>query len=993
MHKLRSAPRQTASQTAAPAHSPAGLAFLSALAVMLVSLAVMFHPVLFGGRTTVISSANWSSVMPLGAYDQNSINHQAAIRSPDQLAQAAQTEPWLKYTGWSYWHEHKFPLWNAYSGCGMPFLANMQSQVFAPLTFIASSFASLAAVDFLVLSRLVLAGICAFFMCRILMPAGAAALVGAVGYMFTGYMLLYLNMPEVSVAIVIPALLLGIEAQVRKPGVGSFSLSACAVALNLFGGMPEETFVALVFAGWYALARLALIDGWRSRLKTLGAITSAYFAGLMLALPQVLPFLEYMKSSYNLHDPALSGKVPGLDFDQDLRRELLSYLFPVAWGLKCFARGFYGAAFSFLAFLGAALASLAFVKNKAERTTGGVMLFLTTAFVVLLLKRFGSPLVQWIGALPLANMVWFPKYDEPIMATCIVGLAAFGVYCVQQRIVKPRYVAALALAFAGLIGLLIFFYRSGPMISGFDLPRDMRHSLHLGLSMLGVSVVLCLLSFKSETLRKLLPLLLLLPFIAETYFGFMSQTFYAKDGLAPRQLDPYRGAPYIEFLKGKDAQVNARVLGVDGVLYPNWSAAFNLLDVRCYDALYPTGYNTFIATLLGHPEVAAGGHQEQHYWFGGTEYWTKRPLSEVQRLCALTSTKYLISPVPVSNRIDFIVANAPTDPVYSSAAAICYVPGANIDGLERDVLFQKPQSVLSKCAVKFSMDVPKSDPVLEFDFIRNPEKACPARTTAVEGIVQVNAVAESLTPEKFSFINAEPAKLHATHYRMDLSRLAGKKVMVSIAAKPTAGNECDWEWVGWSGMRFNEKIGERCIYDKEVKVYELPGVLPHASTFSAVSLVDTDEEALALLRDREFSPFRSVVISKRDLSRPIGSALENVQGGSDSLPAHILKYDSDQVLIAVTPTKPSVLLLTDIYYPGWHAYVDGIETPILRANFCFRAVPLPAGARQVRFTYDPWPFKIGIFASLLTLFGLAGWSVASQLNRRRDRHRPEVVLS
>ncbi len=991
MPELRSAPKQTAPQTVGPARPSAGGAFIVALAAMIVAIAVMFHPVLFGGRTTVISAANWSSVMPAGAYDSKSIIHKAAIRSPDQLAQAAQTEPWLKYTGWSFWHDHKFPLWNPYSGCGMPFIANMQSQVFSPPTFITSSFASLIAVDCLVLSRLLMAGLCAFFAFRMLMPTGLAALVGAVGYMFTGYMLLYLNMPELSVAMMVPALLLGIEAQVRKPGVGSFSLSACAVALSLFGGMPEETFVALVFAGCYTLMRLSLLDGWRLKLRTLWSIGCAYLAGLMLALPQVLPFLEYMKSSYNLHDPALSGKVPGMDFDQDLRRELFSYIFPVGWGLKCFARGFYGAAFGFLALMGAAVAGWTLLKNKAERTTCSIMLFLAAAFAVLLLKRFGNPLIQWIGLLPLANMVWFPKYDEPIMATCIAALAAYGVYVVQQRTVKPKGVLAIALTFAGLIGLLFVFYRSGPMISGFDLQRDMRHNMHLGLSMLAVSAVLCLLSFKSERMRKLLPLLVLLPVLSETYFGFMSQTFYAKDGLAPRALDPYSGAPYIEFLKGKDVQVGARVLGVDGVLYPNWSSAFNILDVRCYDALYPTGYNTFIAKLLGHPEVAAGGQQEQHYWFGGTEYWTKRPLSEVQRLCALTSTKYVIAPVPINSRIDFIVANAPTDPVYSSAASICYVPGATIDGAERDVLFQRPQKVLSKCAVKFGVTVPESQSTLEFDFIRNPDKACPPRDVSVEGVVLVSSVDESIPPEHFTFSNSEPAKLHATHYRVDLKRLAGKKVTVCLAARPTPGNECDWEWVGWSGMRFNEAVGERCVYDKEVKIYELPAVLPHASLFSRPVLVDTDEEALALLRERTFSPLSSLVISKRDLSEQARAALLSLDGGNDCIAAQISRYDSDQVVVDVAAKRQSLLLLTDIFYPGWRAYVDGIEAPVLRANFCFRAVLVPAGARQVVFRYDPWSFKIGVAASLLTLLGLAGWAIASLRNRRRARLEPEVV--
>jgi uncharacterized membrane protein YfhO len=59
------------------------------------------------------------------------------------------------------------------------------------------------------------------------------------------------------------------------------------------------------------------------------------------------------------------------------------------------------------------------------------------------------------------------------------------------------------------------------------------------------------------------------------------------------------------------------------------------------------------------------------------------------------------------------------------------------------------------------------------------------------------------------------------------------------------------------------------------------------------------------------------------------------------------------------------LVLSEAFFPGWRAYVDGVEAPVLRANYVFRAVPLPEGARQVTFSYQPASWRLGLAASAL----------------------------
>jgi uncharacterized membrane protein YfhO len=52
-------------------------------------------------------------------------------------------------------------------------------------------------------------------------------------------------------------------------------------------------------------------------------------------------------------------------------------------------------------------------------------------------------------------------------------------------------------------------------------------------------------------------------------------------------------------------------------------------------------------------------------------------------------------------------------------------------------------------------------------------------------------------------------------------------------------------------------------------------------------------------------------------------------------------------------------VLSDVYYPGWKAFADGTEVPILRANHAFRAVRLGEGRHDVRFVYAPRSFAVG----------------------------------
>lgn len=114
-------------------------------------------------------------------------------------------------------------------------------------------------------------------------------------------------------------------------------------------------------------------------------------------------------------------------------------------------------------------------------------------------------------------------------------------------------------------------------------------------------------------------------------------------------------------------------------------------------------------------------------------------------------------------------------------------------------------------------------------------------------------------------------------------------------------------------------------------------------------------------------------------SQQVSGQLEVDSLASVSLMEHqppYLKYESE------SSTK-GIMVFSEIYYPkGWHAFIDGNEVPILRADFILRALEVPAGKHIIEFKFEPKPYVIGnkiTMASgwllLLVVMGSIGWSV------------------
>lgn len=95
--------------------------------------------------------------------------------------------------------------------------------------------------------------------------------------------------------------------------------------------------------------------------------------------------------------------------------------------------------------------------------------------------------------------------------------------------------------------------------------------------------------------------------------------------------------------------------------------------------------------------------------------------------------------------------------------------------------------------------------------------------------------------------------------------------------------------------------------------------------------------------------------------------LEGYNFGKDSAASvKLSKYGLNEISFISNNSQNGLAVFSDIYYPyGWKAYIDGKETPIIRANYVLRALKIPAGSHEIKFEFHPKSFYTGDSIALI----------------------------
>jgi len=107
-------------------------------------------------------------------------------------------------------------------------------------------------------------------------------------------------------------------------------------------------------------------------------------------------------------------------------------------------------------------------------------------------------------------------------------------------------------------------------------------------------------------------------------------------------------------------------------------------------------------------------------------------------------------------------------------------------------------------------------------------------------------------------------------------------------------------------------------------------------------------------------------------------------GGTNPGSAELVSYGPERVVAEATAERRSLLVLTDVHFPGWKATVDGESVPIERVDYLLRGVVVPPGTHRVEFSYEPASFRAGWIISVLGLLAVLGAAVVGLRRRRRS---------
>jgi hypothetical protein len=143
----------------------------------------------------------------------------------------------------------------------------------------------------------------------------------------------------------------------------------------------------------------------------------------------------------------------------------------------------------------------------------------------------------------------------------------------------------------------------------------------------------------------------------------------------------------------------------------------------------------------------------------------------------------------------------------------------------------------------------------------------------------------------------------------------------------------------------------------DLRLFARPNPVPRSLVVFSASTVSDDSAALAHMAQADFDSNREVV-----LQTPVSP-------GQNAEPLAVVpdQVGAERWHARVTLTQAGFLLQREAWYPGWRARVDGVETPVVRADLLFRGVALGPGEHEVEIFFDSPSFKRGL---LLTAGGL-----------------------
>jgi hypothetical protein len=157
-----------------------------------------------------------------------------------------------------------------------------------------------------------------------------------------------------------------------------------------------------------------------------------------------------------------------------------------------------------------------------------------------------------------------------------------------------------------------------------------------------------------------------------------------------------------------------------------------------------------------------------------------------------------------------------------------------------------------------------------------------------------------------------------------------------------------------------------------------PTYMPRAFMMYRYRVLTDEKELLAYLKSPGFDP-HTVAVLEQDPGVMLAELHE-----TPTWSARVEKYSNNAIALQAKTSHDGLLILSEIYYPGWEAYVDGQETALYRTDYNLRGLFLPKGQHHVEMRFRSSPFMRGMIVTLASLI-VCGVGIAASVVRLRRK--------
>ncbi|HMD14754.1 MAG TPA: YfhO family protein, partial [Bacteroidota bacterium] len=154
--------------------------------------------------------------------------------------------------------------------------------------------------------------------------------------------------------------------------------------------------------------------------------------------------------------------------------------------------------------------------------------------------------------------------------------------------------------------------------------------------------------------------------------------------------------------------------------------------------------------------------------------------------------------------------------------------------------------------------------------------------------------------------------------------------------------------------------------------------LPRAYFVYDARILSDDAQQKAFMESDAFIPSKTVVLDD-DPHFPLTSSSDSVAGS-----VTITSYRLNSIALDVTAPHNGFLVLSEVYYPGWHAYDNGMQSPIYRGDWNLRAIPVREGKHSIEVRFEPDSFRHGEWITAATI-GLSFIGIVYSVVKKRSK--------